>query len=188
MGDLQRGRYSSDSIHSGAGIVKVSRTFNSLPWKPRLGGEYDYATGNPHQNPNRISTYDQQYPSDHNAFGLVDLFGFQNIKQERVNLDLGPTKNLTLLFQGESLGVTSRFDDVYNSGSGVIVQTPVHGFATNSIGDGFDASAKYVFHDYWVVNAGIGHFFPGSLMSANNHGALLTYSFVGITYRFRVGK
>jgi hypothetical protein len=188
MGDLQRGRYSSDSIHSGAGIVKVSRTFNSLPWKPRLGGEYDYATGNPHQNPNRISTYDQQYPSDHNAFGLVDLFGFQNIKQERVNLDLGPTKNLTLLFQGEALGVTSRFDDVYNSGSGVIVQTPAHGFATNSIGDGFDASAKYVFHDYWAINAGVGHFFPGSLMSANNHGALLTYSFVGITYRFRVGK
>ena len=54
------------------------------------------------------------------------------------------------------------------------MQAPSHGFATNSIGDGFDASAKYVFHDYWVVNAGVGHFFPGSLMSANDHGAPLT--------------
>jgi hypothetical protein len=188
VGDLQRGSYSNDSIHSGAGIAKVAHLFNSVPWKPRLGGEYDYATGNPHRNPNRISTYDQQYPSDHNAFGLFDLFGFQNIWERRVNLDLGPTKNLTLLFQGEAIGVSSRFDSVYNSAEGVVVQSPAHGFATNSIGDGFDASAKYVFHDYWVVNTGVGHFFPGSLMSANNHGAPLTYAFFGITYRFSVSK
>jgi Alginate export len=188
LGDLQRGSYSNDSIHSGAGIVKVAHLFDSLPWKPRLGGEYDYATGNPHQNPNRISTYDQQYPSDHNAFGLFDLFGFQNIKEQRVNLDLGPTKNLWLLIQGEAIGVSSRFDSVYNSGGGVIVPPPPHGFATNSIGDGFDASAKYVFHDYWTVNTGVGHFFPGSLMAANLHGAPLTYAFFGITYRFSVDK
>jgi hypothetical protein len=188
LGDLQRGSYSNDSIHAGAGIAKVSYLFHFVPWRPRLGGEYDYATGNPHQNPNGISTYDQQYPSDHNAFGLFDLFGFQNIKEQRVNLDLGPTKNLTLLFQGETLGVASRFDSVYNSGSRAIVQAPAQGFATNRIGDGFDASAKYVFHDYWAVNAGVGHFFPESLMSANNHGAPLTYSYFGITYRFKVGK
>jgi hypothetical protein len=188
LGDLQRGSYSNDAIHAGAGIVKVARVFNSLPWKPRLGGEYDYATGNPHQDPNRISTYDQLYPSDHNAFGLFDLFGFQNIKEQRINLDLGPTKNLTLLFQGEALSVSSRFDSVYNSGSAVIVQAPAQGFATNSLGGGFDASSKYVFRDYWAVNAGVGHFFPGSLMLANHHGAPLTYSFFGITYRFRVGK
>jgi len=188
LGDLQRGSYSNDSIHAGAGIAKVSYLFKFVPWKPRLGGEYDYATGNPHQNPNRISTYDQLYPSDHNAFGLFDLFGFQNIKEQRVNLDLGPTKNLTLLFQGEALGVASRFDGVYNSGGGVTVKAPAQGFASNSIGDGFDASAKYVFHEYWTANAGVGHFFPGSVMSANNHGAPLTYSFFGVTYRFKVNK
>jgi hypothetical protein len=188
LGDLQRGSYSNNSIHAGAGIVKVAHLFNALPWKPRLGGEYDYATGNPHRNLNRISTYDQQYPSNHNAFGLFDLFGFQNIWERRVNLDLGPTKNLSLLFQGEALGVSSRFDNVYDGAAGVVVQAPVHGFTTNNLGKGFDASAKYVFHNYWVVNAGVGHFFPGSLMSANNHGAPLTYSYLSLTYRFRVGK
>src|SRR3984885_14510020 len=186
VGDLQRGSYSNDSIHAGASIVKVAHLFDSLPWKPRLGGGHAYATGNPLRNPNRISTYDQLYPSNHNAFGLFDLFGFQNIKEQRVNLDLGPTKNLWLLVQGEAIGIASRFDGVYNSG--VTVQAPAHGFATNSIGDGFDASAKYVFHDYWAVNTGVGHFFPGSLMSANDHGAPLTYAFFGITYRFSVGK
>lgn len=188
FGDLQRGSYSTDSIHAGAGIVKVAHLSDSLPWKPRLGAEYDYATGNPHRNSSRISTYDQQYPSDHNAFGLFDLFGFQNIKQRRVNLDLGPTKNLSLLFQGEAIGVSSRYDSVYNTGAGVVVHPPTHGFATSGIGDAFDASAKYVFHDYFVVNAGVAHFFPGSLLSANDHGAPLTYGYFGITYRFSARK
>jgi Alginate export len=188
LGDLQRGSYSNDSIHAGAGIAKIGYLFDSLPWKPRLGGEYDYATGNPHQNPARISTYDQQYPSNHNAFGLFDLFGFQNIKQQRVNLDLGPTKNLSLLIQGEAIGVASRFDNVYSSSAGVAVPVPARGFATNSIGDAFDVSAKYVYHDYWVWNGGVSHFFPGSLMVANNHGAPLTYAYFSLTYRFKVNK
>ena len=105
-----------------------------------------------------------------------------------MNLDLGPTKNLSLLFQGGAIGVSSRFDSVYNGAAGVAVQAPAHGFATNNIGDGFDASAKYVYHDYWVVNAGVGHFFLGSLMSANHHGAPLTYSYFSITCRFKVGR
>jgi hypothetical protein len=79
-GDLQRGSYSNDSIHAGAAIVRGGYGTKHLPWQPHLEAEYDYATGNPHTNPNRVGTYDQEYPSNHNAFGLVDLFGFQNIK------------------------------------------------------------------------------------------------------------
>lgn len=188
LGDLQRGSYSSDSIHAGADVIKVAYLLSYLPWKPRLGGEYDYATGNPHRNPNRIGTYDQQYPSNHNAFGLFDLFGFQNIKQQRVNLDLGPTKNLTLLLQGEAVGVASRFDHVYSGAAGVTVAAPARGFATNSIGDAFDLSAKYVLHEYWVWNVGVSHYFPGSLMTANHRGAPLTYAFLSITYRFNVNR
>jgi hypothetical protein len=60
---------------------------------------------------------------------------------------------------------TSLFWPIYDGAAGIVVTPPAQGFATNSIGDGFDASTKYVFHDYWVVNAGVGHFFPGSLMS-----------------------
>jgi hypothetical protein len=188
LADLQRGSYSDASIHGGADVEKIGYTFRNLPWKPRLGGEYDYATGNPHNNLDRIKTYDQQYPSNHNAFGFSDLFGFQNIKQQRVNLDLGPTKNLTLLVQGEAIGVASRRDNIYNDSGTTAVAVPSRGFATNSIGDGFDLSSKYVFHDYLVFNAAFSHFFPSNLMSAAKKGAPLTYSMFSLTYRFRVDR
>jgi hypothetical protein len=87
-GALQRASYSQDSIHAGAGFAKFGYTASYLPWSPRLQGEYDYATGNSDHRPGRIGTFDQLYPNNHDVFGLVDLFGWQNIKQRRMNLSL----------------------------------------------------------------------------------------------------
>jgi hypothetical protein len=188
LGALQRGSYSNDSIHSGAGYVKLGYTALKLPWKPRLAGEYDYATGNSHQNPYRVSTFDQQYPSSHNAFGLVDLLGYQNIKQTRIHFDLNPAPHLTVSLQQEFLNVANVHDAVYNGSGTAFVKPPASGFASDAIGRGFDASAKYVFHDYLVFNAGVGHFSPGALMTANGHGAPLTLSYLSVTYRFKVNK
>ena len=188
LGALQRGSYSNDSIHAGAAYVKAGYSALRLPWKPRLRGEYDYATGNPHTNPLRIGTFDQQYPSNHNAFGLVDLFGFQNIRMERLNLDLNPAKHLTLLIQQEWLNVANVHDSIYNGSAAVTVKAPTGGFLRNGIGRDFDASGKYVFNDYLVFNLGVGHFSPDGAMSENNHGQPLTLAYGGITYRFKLNQ
>ncbi len=187
-GDLQRGSYSNDSIHAGAAIIRGGYTIPNLPWKVNLEGGYKYATGNPHTNPRRIGTYDDQYPSNHNAFGLVDLFGFQNIKQDRLSVTVEPRNNLTMLFQGESLHVASTADTVYSGSGSAIFAAPKAPFAHDGIGTGFDASAKYVYHKYFITNIGIGHFFPGYVMTDNKHGAPLTLAYLQFTYRFRLDK
>ena len=182
-GSLQRGSYATDSIHSGAGYAKLGYTAR-LPWMPRLQGEYDYATGNSHRNPYRIGTFDQLYPSSHDVFGLVDLFGWQNIRQIRGNLDLYPTRNLTILLQHESLWVASRMDGVYSGSGSTIVKPPTGGFATDYLGRGYDLSAKYVLHQSFVVNAGIGHYTAGKLMNVSGHGTPQTIAYTSLTYRF----
>ena len=185
-GTLQRGSYSNDSIHAGSLLVKAGYMATYLPWRPHLLGEYDYATGNTHRDPTRIGTFDQQYPSNHDAFGLVDLLGFQNIKQYRLNLDLKPHQALMLLFQAESLHVATRNDGVYNGAGSLLLKAPSTGFTSDGIGTGFDASAKYVYHKYFVVQAGVGHFFPGQIMTHNDHGAPLTISWLQLTYRWKM--
>ncbi len=185
-GLLQRGSYSNDSIHAGAGIVRFGYAAARVPLKPHVEVEYDYATGNPHTNPDRIGTYDQQYPSNHNAFGLVDLFGFQNIKQDRVNFSLAPTPNFLLLFQGGSLHVASTRDGVYASAGTSLFKAPAAGFLHDGIGTEFDASAKYIYRKSFVTNVGVGHFFPGYVMTSSAHGAPLTIAYLQFTYRFKV--
>jgi hypothetical protein len=187
-GALQRGSYSNDSVHAGEFIGKLAYTAEDLPGKPRLGGEFNWASGNTKRDPTRINTFDQQYPSNHNAFGLVDEFGYQNIRQERINLDIGPRKDLYLLFQGGFLNLVSRNDALYTSGGSVLIKAPPTGFNFTDIGSEFDISGKYVFHDYIVVNAGVGHFFPGAVMTHYGKPAPLTVGYFSLTYRFRVDK
>jgi hypothetical protein len=188
LGALQRGSYSNDSIRSSAGFVKAGYGASHIAWKPRLGAEYDYASGNP--NPQaasfRIATFDQLYPSNHNAFGLTDLFGFQNIKQERINLDAAPAKSLTMLFQQEWLQVATVFDNVYSGSAATTVKAPAGGFQSADIGREFDASGQFALPGNVTLNAGVGHFSPGTLMRLNQHGPPLTLTYFGLTYRFRI--
>ncbi len=187
LGALQRGSYANDSISAGAGVIKAGYIAQKIEWKPRLAGEYDYASGNPLTNLQRIGTFDQQYPSNHNAFGLTDLFGFQNIKQERINLDMAPTKNLALLIQQEWMQVATVKDSVYSGSASATVKPPAGGFLSDDIGREFDASGQYAFLRYnMTLNAGVGHFSPGPLMRKNAHGAPLTLAYFGLTYRFKV--
>jgi len=187
LGALQRGSYSSDSIRSAAGYVKAGYGTDRLYWKPRLGGEYDYASGNPKTNLNRIGTFDQLYPSNHNAFGLTDLFGFQNIKEDRINLDMAPGKRLALLIQQEWLRVATANDNVFSGSGSATVKPPTGGFLSDDIGREFDASGQYAFlHDNMTMNIGVGHFTPGTLMQENKHGAPLTLAYFGLTYKFKV--
>jgi hypothetical protein len=59
-------------------------------------------------------------------------------------------------------------------------------FLSGDIGRGFDASGEWVIHNYMVMNVGVGHFSPGTVMWENAHGAPLTLAFLGLTYRFKV--
>ncbi len=187
-GALQRGSYSNDSIHAGAAYVKGGYTAAHIPWSPRLQGEYDYATGNPHRNPQRIGTFDQLYPSNHDVFGLVDLFGWQNIKEARAHLSLRPAQRWTVLIEQDFLRSATTKDGIYNGAAVEFLKPPAGGFHTDDIGRGFDASMKYAFHNYLLLQAGVGHFSPGELMRDDSHGAPLTLSYVGFTYRFKVSR
>jgi len=186
LGALQRGSYSNDSIRAGAAYVKAGYGAQRVDWKPRLAGEYDYASGNPKTDLQRIGTFDQLYPSNHNAFGLTDLFGFQNIKEERINLDLAPAKHLALLIQQDWLRVSTVHDSVYSGSASATAKPPSAGFLSDDIGREVDASGQYALPGNMILNLGAGHFSPGTLMRENAHGAPLTLAYFGLTYRFRV--
>ena len=118
--------------------------FSAPPWKPRLTGEYKYASGNTLRDRNRIGTFDQQYPGNHNAFGPGRSLRHQNITQARIDVDLAPTKNLIFLIQNGYLHIASVRDNIYASGATVLAKAPVNGFTNTDLGQEFDASGDYL--------------------------------------------
>jgi len=116
------------------------------------------------------------------------LFGFQNIKQRRVGLQLTPRHDFLVLVQGGSLHAATIHDGIYSGAGASLIAAPANGFESDDIGSEFDASAKYIYHKSFVTNIGVGHFFPGELMTSEKHGAPLTYAYLGFTYRFKIGR
>lgn len=186
LGDLQRGSYATTSRHAGAAIAQIAyRLPSSLPAQPRLNGQFDYATGDTGNNPARLGTYDQLYPSNHNAFGLVDVFGFQNIRQARGGLDLRPHPHLTLLFQAGVLYVATPHDAVYASNGSVLVRSPPGGFTHTDLGQEFDASGSWAIRNSLLLKLGAGHLFPGRTLAEGGKSPPLTLGYLQLTYRFQ---
>lgn len=183
VGDLQRGSYANESIHAGAGIAHLNYSLNDrVPGKLRLSGEFHYATGG--QQSGRHLTYDQQYPSNHNHFGLVDLFGFQNIRQERMDLEFTPHKATSLLLQGGFLHLASRADGIYASGGSVLFSAPNGTFTRGSLGQEFDISSKTAIGKYWLLQAGLGHLSNSDALRETGHASSKTLGYVSLTYQF----
>jgi hypothetical protein len=88
------------------------------------------------------------------------IFGFQNIMQYRLNMDLKPHPHLTLLFQAESLHVATRCDSLYDSAGSLFLKAPPSVFTSDHIGTGFDASAKYVYYKSLVFQVCCCPFLP----------------------------
>jgi hypothetical protein len=185
---LQRGSYASQSIHAGAGYAKVSYAPPNWTWAPRFGCEVDYASGGSASDLFRRGTYDQLYPSNHDAFGLVDLFAFQNIRQERLNIDLTPKRYLTVLLQAGRLDLASRSDAVYASSGAVLIPAPVGGFASHTLGTEVDASAKYLLGESVVLNVGVGHLFAEQSIASRQALQQKTLGYASLTYRFSFSR
>jgi hypothetical protein len=185
---LQRGSFAGDSIQGGAFYIKAFYATPHLLWSPRFGGEYDWASGNSASPSRTVGTFDQQYPSNHNAFGLGDIFGFENIREARTSLDLAPAEHLTLLIQAEALNLTSVHDAIYASAGTPLAEAPTGGFLSDRIGFGVDASAKYVFGEALVWNAGMGRLQGANTLRSAGFAQNQTYAYLSLTYRFRIEK
>ena len=101
-------------------------------------------------------------------------------------MQLTPRRNLLAVLQGGLLLVVPAFAAEISGAGATLIAAPTGGFKSDDIGSEFDASAKYIYHKSFVTNIGVGHFFPGELMTSEKHGAPLTYAYLGFTYRFKV--
>ena len=107
-----------------------------------------------------------------------------------LNLQLTPSSDLLVLLQGGSLRVADQSTIagfLFRRWREHICDTHQQ-IQSDDIGSEFDASARCSRYDKaFVTNIGVGHFFPGEVMTSENHGAPLTYAYLGFTCtRFKV--
>jgi len=173
---LQRGSYSSDNISAAAGSFVAGWTMNDSVYQPRLSVEYNYASGDPAHKDGTRDTFDQFYPSNHGYYGMIDQFGWKNMKNVRAGFDFLLTRKLKVRTDFNQFYLATVQDGLYNSSGTAIVTnrtaTTGHlGWETNTV-------ALYQLSKIWKFGAGYGHFFAGEYLKESNTTFGYSYPYV----------
>jgi hypothetical protein len=139
-------------------------TFSDWWATPRLGAEFDYASGNSNPNGSTHGTFDNLFPTNHKFFGMMDLVSLQNIQDLGANITLKPTTRTSVALMGNAFWLADTHDYFYNV-SGAPRTTGGYGIHPNYnpfVGEELSAVAGYALTRFAQFEAGYGHFFAGN--------------------------
>ncbi|MDR3698777.1 MAG: alginate export family protein [Candidatus Sulfopaludibacter sp.] len=173
---LQRGSYSADTIVAGAMSYVAGWTIRNTALQPRISLEYNYASGDGAGKDGRRETFDQLYPSNHGYYGMIDQFGWENLKNRRMGFDCAPSKQLKLRADFNQFYLATVQDSLYNSSGSAVVLN--RGATSNRIGAEINGVALYQWSRIWKFGAGYGHLFAGNYLKQSKLGFGYTYPYL----------
>lgn len=180
---LQSGTRAADDVGAWAGHWRLGYTLASAKWKPRLIGEYQYATGDKDPRDGRKGTFDQLYPTPHDKIGLADQVGWRNVSAMRLGMELKATKKLTLTPNYHNIWLASRRDALY-SVAGVAVARSIDGTAGTHVGNEFDIQAVYALNKIVNLAGGYAYLWSGEFLKKTTPGKNYSFPYVQLNYTF----
>jgi hypothetical protein len=175
-GIVQRGSWSNDRVSARAGTAVIGWTVSAASWKPRVSIEYNYASGDPTVKDGGRNTLDQFYPSNHGYYGMIDQFGWKNMKNFRAGFDFVVVRKLKVRADYNDFHLATVQDSLYNSaGSSAVLNRK----ATSAhVGGEWNTVALYQWNKIWKFGAGVGHLYAGDYLKQSNRGAGYAYPYL----------
>jgi hypothetical protein len=154
-----------------AAHVMAGYTFEHAAWRPRLGLEYDYASGDRNPDDGRSQSFQNMFPSNHEKYAYMDVFDWRNLHDLRVQLTAKPAKTLDLDLDYHAFWLADTHDYWWR-GSGLSplrTRTPdgrdVRRIGASSFaGQEIDIVLKWAPTAWLKVEAGYSHFFAGDYL------------------------
>ncbi|MEZ0258609.1 MAG: alginate export family protein, partial [Chthoniobacter sp.] len=148
------------AVHGGLGY-----TFD-VPWLPRVGIAYNYASGDSNPNDTNIETFQNLFPTNHKFYGQMDLFSWQNMHDLEVSVKAQPLKSVSLKAEFHAFWLASN-EDVWYRANGTTAVRPLNVAAENAntyAGSEVDFMAQWNVTKNVALEAGYSHFFAGSYL------------------------
>ncbi len=173
---VQRGYYSTDHVAAIGESYVAGWTMNNSVFKPRVSVEYNYASGDPATKDGRRNTFDQFYPSNHGYYGMIDQFGWQNLKNARTGFDFLPLKKLKIRADFNEFYLATIQDSLYaSSGSSLVLDRTA---SSAHIGSEVNTVALYQWSKIWKFGAGYGYLFAGEYLKESKASFGYSYPYV----------
>ena len=159
-GELRGRDLTAFAVHGGVGY-----TFDAA-WLPRLGLEYNYATGDRDPVDREVETFQNLFPTNHKSYGQMDAFSWQNMHDLAVIVKAQPIKAVTLKSEFHVFWLAST-DDVWSRANGTTAVrplTPAARAANQSAGAEIDLTATWNVNKHLQIEGGYSHFFAGDYL------------------------
>jgi hypothetical protein len=179
LGDFRDPRLGPNSARLDHQAYMVSAqagyTFASVAAKPRLGLEYDFASGDSNPGDGKHETFENLFPTNHKFYGYMDFVSLQNIHDLRGIFQLQPHPRLSLAIEGHGFWLADTHDNFYTASGtprGGISTTPGNNYGinpsySNFVGTELDVIAGYALTRFAQLEAGYGHFFTGDYIRSS---------------------
>lgn len=160
---FQTGDVRGMDLSSFAGHWGVGYTWANHPWKPRLGIEYNYATGDGNARDGEVETFQNLFPTNHKFYGYMDVFSWQNLHNVAISLSATPMKKLKVQADLQMFWLADTSDGWYRANGTTLVR-PITPGADSYAGTEFDLTINYKATKNLSFQAGYSHFFAGSYL------------------------
>ncbi|MFZ2385404.1 MAG: alginate export family protein [Candidatus Omnitrophota bacterium] len=181
---FQFGDDADTNVRAYAMHADISKSFESVTWKPKVGFSYDQASGDKKANDNRNNTFIPFYQSTHDPYGLMDFFRWENMRNPELSVTFSPTGKFSFRPQVDFFWLDSKNDAWYNSSGTVLRTRPARGKCSSYVGSEASVRFYYDFGKNIKFESGYAHFFPGDYVcnTGSAGGADWMYSQLAIKY------
>ena len=182
---FQTGEVSDLDLTSFAAHIGAGYNFK-CPWSPRLFFEYNYASGDSDPTDGDIETFQNLFPSNHNKYGFMDLFSWQNLHDPELSFKVKPCKQVALETDFHGFWLADTNDAWYraNGTSKVRPITPASRDASSYVGSEIDLLVTYQPVKFLNIWAGYSHFFAGDYLNATGPSDDADFGYVQATISF----
>lgn len=160
----QFGEFGSQDINAWALAALAGYTFTDIPWSPRVGMEWDFASGDEDTTDNERNTFDNLWPTNHKFYGYIDLLSWQNINAYNFRLSASPTKKLSLQGDYWVFYLDETTDAAYNAARGTL-RAARQAAGSGYVGSEADFLLKYAMNKNINLLGGYSHFFAGTFLA-----------------------
>ena len=143
-----------------------------VPMQPRLGLEFNTASGDSDPTDGDFEGFDQLYPTNHIHFGYMDRMSWKNMNHYAVGLQMRPNKDSHFEVTGHFFSLKEENDGWYHAGQGAIISGAANRSTDTDIGQEIDVVYTHFFtpgnHVAWQIGGGV--FLPGQYLDDNRGG------------------
>jgi hypothetical protein len=163
---FQFGDLKGKDLQAFASHVDGGYNFVNTAWKPRIGAEYNFGSGDDNLADGTNKTFQNLFPTNHLFYGFMDLFSLQNLHNIALNVSANPTSKLKLTADYHAFWQAEGADNWYRVNGVATVRTP-NPKASSFLGTELDLTFTYKYNPNLSFHGGFSHFFAGDWLKAS---------------------